>query len=213
MNKLKPNRVLVLAPHTDDGEFGCGGTISRLVEDKVEVFCAAFSSCAQSVPKAFPKDVLVSEIRAANKTLGVKKNNVILFNYDVRTFNYKRQQILDDIIQLRQDIKPDLIFMPSVNDVHQDHHTIAEEGLRAFKFSSILCYEIPWNNFTFNTSSFVHLEERHIKRKIAALTKYKSQAHRSYADEEFIRSLARTRGVQIGARYAETFDVVRWVIN
>jgi hypothetical protein len=53
----------------------------------------------------------------------------------------------------------------------------------------------------------------HIQKKVNALSKYYSQAHRSYANEEFIRSLARTRGVQIGTRYAETFDVVRWILK
>ena len=102
--------------------------------------------------------------------------------------------------------------MPSVNDIHQDHHTVAQEGIRAFKFSSILAYEVPWNNLTFHTSSFCILEERHINKKVEALNEYKSQAHRPYANEEFIRSLARTRGVQINAKYAECFDVVRWIL-
>ena len=55
------------------------------------------------------------------------------------------------------------------------------------------------------------LNENHIKLKINALDKYKSQKHRTYANEEFIRSLARTRGVQIGQKYAEAFEVVRTV--
>jgi LmbE family N-acetylglucosaminyl deacetylase len=36
-------RILVLAPHIDDGEFGCGGTIAKLIADRAEVFYAAFS--------------------------------------------------------------------------------------------------------------------------------------------------------------------------
>lgn len=206
-------RVLVLAPHTDDGEFGCGGTIAKFVEQGKEVYYAAFSACQQSVLKEFPSDILITEVKAATKVLGIKKENLILFDYEVRTFNYRRQEILDDILKMKASIKPDLVMMPSVNDIHQDHYTIATEGVRAFKFSSILCYEVPWNNFTFNTSAFVHLEERHIIKKSEAVSEYKSQAHRSYANDEFIRSLARTRGVQIGTRYAETFDVVRWIID
>jgi len=102
--------------------------------------------------------------------------------------------------------------MPSINDLHQDHHTIATEGLRAFKFNSILAYEVPWNNFTFNTSCFVHLENRHVETKVEALKCYQSQAHRNYANEEFIRALSRTRGVQAGTNLAEAFDVVRLVL-
>jgi LmbE family N-acetylglucosaminyl deacetylase len=206
-------RVLVLAPHTDDGEFGCGGSINRLIESGTEVFYVAFSACEQSVLKEFPSDILISEVKAATKVLGIKPQNLILKNYDVRTFNYRRQEILEDIIQLKTDIQPDLVFMPSVNDIHQDHHTIASEGIRAFKFSSILCYEMPWNNFTFNTQTFIHLSEHDIEVKAKALAEYKSQAHRPYANEKFIRSLANIRGVQIGTTYAEVFEVIRWIMK
>lgn len=206
-------RILVLAPHTDDGEFGCGGTISKFVDEGHEVYYAAFSACQQSVLPQFPSDILITEVKAATKVLGIKPENLILFDYDVRTFGYHRQEILDDLIRLRGDIAPDLVFMPTITDVHQDHHTIAVEGKRAFKFNSIFSYELPWNNFSFHTSSFIHLDEKYIKQKVDALKEYQSQAHRPYSDEDFIRSLARTRGVQIGTRYAEAFEVVRWIIK
>jgi len=206
-------RVLVLAPHTDDGEFGCGGTITKLIEEGHEVYYAAFSACQQSVLPQFPSDILITEVKAATKILGIKPENLILFDYNVRTFGYHRQEILDDLIKMRADIKPELIFMPDMHDLHQDHATIATEGLRAFKFASILSYELPWNNLTFTTSSFVHLSEMHLQTKVNALKAYESQAHRPYSDEDFLRSVARTRGVQIGTKYAEAFNVVRWIIN
>ena len=58
---------------------------------------------------------------------------------------------------------------PSHHDVHQDHQTIAQEGLRAFKRTTILGYEIPWNNFDFSYGAYVALEQRHLERKIAAV--------------------------------------------
>lgn len=209
MNK---KTILVLAPHTDDGEFGCGGTINKLIEEGNEVYYAAFSACQQSVLKEFPSDILITEVKAATQTLGIKKENLILFDYDVRTFNYRRQEILDDLIKLRTQIDPDIIFIPALSDIHQDHKTIAEEGLRAFKFKTLLSYEMPWNNITFSTSSFSILSEKNIATKVEALKQYKSQAHRPYANENFIRSLATTRGIQIGAQYAETFEIVRIIL-
>ncbi len=206
-------KVLVLAPHTDDGELGCGGTIAKLIEQGSEVFYVAFSACEQSVLPQFPKDVLITEVKAATQILGIKPENLTLFKYDVRTFNYHRQEILDDIIKLKANIDPDLVFVPSPNDIHQDHATISNEAIRAFKFTSILCYELPWNNFTFSTTCFFHLDEKHIEIKVEALKKYQSQASRPYANEEFLRSLARTRGVQIDTRYAEVFEVVRLINN
>jgi N-acetylglucosamine malate deacetylase 1 len=210
---LSFERALILAPHTDDGEFGCGGTIAKMIENGVDVYLAAFSACEQSVLKKYPSDILIEELYKATNKLGIPKENLFLYDYQVRIFNERRQDILQSIIDLRERINPDVIFMPSLDDIHQDHLTIAQEGLRAFKFCTILTYEMPWNNLTFSTSSFVILDERHIVKKIEALKEYESQSHRPYSNEEFIRALARTRGVQINTTYAETFNVLRWIIR
>ena len=205
--------ILVLAPHTDDGEFGCGGSIARFVEEGKEIYYAAFSVCEKSVPAGFPKNILEIEVKEATKVLGIKPENLLIYRYPVREHPQNRQKILEDMILLREKINPDLVFMPSSSDIHQDHRTVYEEGLRAFKQTSILGYELPGNNLTFSTTAFIYLEEKHIVKKLEAFKKYKSQSHRPYANEEFIRSLARTRGVQIGARYVEAFEAIRWIIK
>lgn len=209
MLNIENKNILILAPHTDDAEFGCGGTIAKLIEQNNNVYCAAFSACQQSVLKEFPSDILITEVKEATHELGLKPGNLMLFDYEVRTFNFRRQDLLDDILKIKQDISPDFVFMPSVNDVHQDHYTIAQEGLRAFKFSNILCYELPWNNLSFDTSCFCVLNETHIQKKINSVLRYKSQAHRNYANADFVKSLARIRGTQINTQYAECFEVLR----
>ena len=208
MNK----RILILAPHTDDGELGCGGTIARYLEETPDVFYLAASTCRRSLPKDWPVDALETEVKNATKVLGIAEKNLILWDYDVRRFKETRQQILEDLIKLRNDIQPDLVFVPSPTDIHQDHQVISEEGLRAFKNFSILGYEMPWNNVSFNTRAFVKLEKRHIEKKVEALLCYKSQLHRSYINENFVYSLATVRGVQMGVQYAEAFEVVRYII-
>lgn len=205
--------VLVLAPHTDDGEFGCGGYMAKLLGEGAEVFYAAFSSAEKSLPPGIHPDVLKNELSAALDSLGIAGRNRFVYGYGVRDFPEHRQSILDEMIALKDRTDPDLVLMPSFNDTHQDHQTIAQEGFRAFKDRTILGYEIPWNNRTFNTESFVLLGEDHIKAKVKALECYRSQLDRFYANEGFIRALARTRGTQIGAAYAEAFEVVRWVIR
>lgn len=203
--------VLVLAPHTDDGEFGCGGTIAKLVEVGIRVVYVAFSAAEQSVPDHLSKDILRTEVKEATHELGIASSDCLVLNHRVRQFPELRQSILDDMIRLNSEYKPDVVFLPSQNDTHQDHNVIAQEGFRAFKRTTMFGYEIPWNNLEFRTSGFCTLENRHLECKIKALKCYKSQAHRSYASEEFINSLAITRGTQIGVRYAEAFDVIRWV--
>lgn len=206
---FKGKKILVLAPHTDDGEFGCGGTISRCLEEGADVFYAAFSVAEQSVLPHLPKDILRTEVVKATETLGIKKENLTIFNFEVRYFPKLRQDILEELVKLNRIISPDIVFMPSFKDIHQDHSTIAQEGIRAFKFKTILGYEVPWNNLSFETSCFIRLEERHLKNKILALKQYQSQMHRSYASEEFLKSLAITRGTQIGEKYCEAFEVIR----
>lgn len=208
----KQQRILVLAPHTDDAEFGCGGTMSRFVEEGCEVHQVAFSAAEGAVPDEFERTILREEIRQACQTLDVPLSNLQVLAYPVRQFPLHRQNILDDMIRLGKEIEPNLVLLPSPNDTHQDHQTIAQEGFRAFKTKTLLGYEMPWNNLSFQTSAFVFLEERHVEKKVAALKCYESQKGRHYATEDFIRGLARTRGVQIGCRYAEVFEAIRWVI-
>jgi LmbE family N-acetylglucosaminyl deacetylase len=203
--------VLVLAPHTDDGEIGCGGTIARFVEEGKDVYYAAFSTARTSVRPEFPDNVLEIEVKAATRVLGIPSDRLIIRDFPVRHFPEHRQAILQDLIDLRQEIHPDLILVPSLHDIHQDHQVIAAEGLRAFKRLTILGYEEPWNNVVFETRCFIVLRERHVARKIEALHCYRSQMHRSYLDGEFIRSQARMRGTQIEGGYAEAFEVLRWV--
>jgi LmbE family N-acetylglucosaminyl deacetylase len=204
-------KVLVLAPHTDDGELGAGGSIVKLIESKADVYYAAFSTAEKSVPDGFPKDILKTEVKKATLRLGIKPENLLIYNYEVRKLNYVRQEILEELIRLRKQINPDLILLPSLNDIHQDHSTVAHEGLRAFKQRTILGYELIWNNLTFSTSCFVQLTESHVRQKCEALKEYASQQHRDYISEQFITALARTRGVQIGYEYAEAFEVIRLI--
>lgn len=208
----KMKNILVLAPHTDDGELGAGGAISYFLEQKAKVYYAAFSTAKDSVPKGMPGDILKTEVRKATRRLGIDEKNLIIYDYQVRKLNYFRQEILEEMIKLRNKVNFDLVLMPSLNDIHQDHITVSQEGLRAFKTTSILGYELIWNNLTFNTTCFIRLEERHIENKISALKNYQSQKGRDYVSADFIRSLARARGVQIGAEFAEAFEVIRWVI-
>lgn len=204
--------ILIIAPHVDDGVLGCGGAIARFVEEGEEIYYVIFSVSSGSVLKGFPKNELEIEFKKSMRVLGIPKDNLLIYRYNVRTFSYHRQDILEDLVKIKREINPDMVFVPSLNDLHQDHKTIMEEGCRAFKMTTLLGYEEPWNNIIFNTSSFVPFEERHIKKKVCALREYKTQRYRSYSNEDFIRGLAKVRGVQINREYAETFEVIRWVI-
>ena len=208
MKKLNFKRALALGPHADD-EFGCIGTLIRLLESGSEVYYAVFSTCEESVPAGYPKDILAHEMRKAAQVIGLAEDHLVVYDYRVRHFPALRQDILEDMVRLRNEINPDLVLLPAFSDIHQDHQVVAREGLRAFKFTSIMGYELPMNIITFNNACFVELESDHLRRKLNVLKCYKSQQFRSYMNEDFIRSLAKVRGIQAGVEYAEAFEVLR----
>jgi len=207
-------RVLIFAPHTDDGEIGCGGTIVKFIEAGKQVYYIAFSIARTSaVQNGFPENILEIEVKKATKVLGIPENHLILYDFPVRRFPEFRQNVLEEMIKLRRELQPDLIFVPSLNDIHQDHQVVAREGLRAFKRHSILGYEEPWNNIVFESRSFVTLEKRHVEKKVEALMCYESQMHRAYLSERAIWGMAELRGTQLEGGYAEAFEVLRWIID
>ncbi len=206
-----PQKILVLAPHTDDGELGCGGSIAKFCIEKKEVHYAAFSNCRKSLPAGSSPDTLEKECKAAIQQLGMHPAKLLMYDFEVREFSQKRQEILDELVSLNKYIQPDLVFIPSASDIHQDHQVIHTEALRAFKNSSLLGYELPWNQSQFTSTFFIKLTPEHVDKKVKAINAYESQGHRNYMQEEFIRSLAKVRGVQCNQAYAEAFDVYKLI--
>ncbi|MCR8641091.1 PIG-L family deacetylase [Paenibacillus sp. N1-5-1-14] len=202
-------KIVVLSPHTDDGELGCGGTIAKAIEMGHEVYYLAFTGAEISVPAGFPSDILRQEVKKATRVLGMQADHVEVLTYPVREFSSCRQEILEDLVKMNRRIQPDIVYLPSLRDRHQDHHVIANEGLRAFKSASIFSYELPWNNVEFAAQGFSEIEDRFLQRKIEALSCYESQSHRPYMTESFLKGWANMRGVQCGKTYAEAFEIVR----
>ena len=209
-------KVLILSPHTDDAELGAGGTIIKLLQDGAKVRWVVFSSAEESLPKMFKKNQLREEFISVAKYLNLKSKDYFIHGYQVRKLHEKRQDILEVLVKEKNTFCPDLVIGPSINDLHQDHQIVANEMLRAFKnISSIISYELPWNQFQFNNQLFISLSKENLDKKINLLKKYKTQIllKRKYFKPELIEGLSRIRGVQSNNEYAESFEVIRWMIK
>jgi len=207
----KIQKVLVLAPHPDDGEFGAGASLHKWAAEGAEIHYVAFSPCIVSLPKGAPEDILQNELMEATNVLGIAKERVSLADFPVREFPAQRQAILEMMVKLNKQIKPDLVLVPNSKDIHQDHQVIYEEGLRAFKHCCILGYELPWNSLEFKSNFHVKLSKKNVEKKYKAIACYASQTRRNYHDLDFLIGLARVRGVQVGTDYAEAFEMIRWI--
>ena len=119
---------------------------------------------------------------------------------------------MEDLVEINRKITPSIVFLPSTFDTHQDHQVVSQEGFRAFKKVTILGYELPWNNLTFTTNCFIPLQEEHVNKKLNSLQCYISQMGRDYISKDFLKSVMRTRGGQMGKKYAEAFELIRLLL-
>jgi LmbE family N-acetylglucosaminyl deacetylase len=210
VNDLK---VLSISPHTDDAVVASGGSISRILEEGAQVFYLGLSIAEESVPPGFPKNAVESETRLATQELGIDPKKVYVQHFPVRRFNEHRQEILDLLVRLRNEIKPDMVFVPTTVDIHQDHEVVTRESIRAFRnWCSIYGYDIPWNDlYGTKMNVFYELNERHMEMKLKAVSCLKSQIAKkaSYLTAQYLRSIAIERGVRIKTEYAEVYEAIR----
>lgn len=167
--EIKNKKILIISPHTDDETLGCGGLIHKLShQNKISITC--FSYCG--------RDDLKKEFTQSCYTL-CKDPYLEILDFKVREFN--RQKVLDKLILLKNELNPDVIICPSSYDVHQDHLTIYNESVRAFKDKCILGYCHPWNIVGKSDLRLtVKLTDEEILIKEKAMDCYKSQHHREY---------------------------------
>ena len=206
MLDLDGQSVIALAPHLDDVELGAGGTLFRLCRTSV-VYYVGFS-----VPPLVEREVFMQEFWNSMKVLGLPGAQVLLHDYDPRDLYRSRSDILQILYDLRVALKPSLILLPNSQDMHQSHEVVYAEGRRAFKFSTLLGYELPWNSMEFSMDVFINLSPEEVDAKVAAVNSYTTQTHRSFFNNNIVRDLARVRGEQIEQAYAECFEAIRIIL-
>jgi LmbE family N-acetylglucosaminyl deacetylase len=197
-------RMLFVGPHPDDVEMGCGGVLSKYCGN-TDIIYLILSPCLED-----PRNKsILDEAKNAADHLGLSKENMIVENLSRRTFHEQRRGIREILISVKDKYNPDMVFCPSVNDIHQDHSVTAEETLRLFRNTGVLGYENPRSSIQFQPSLYVQLNGKNVKSKIDGLMCYVSQYDRYYFKPKIIRSFVLMRGSQIGVEYAEAFEVMR----
>lgn len=203
--RVPPAVVLAIGAHPDDVELGCGGSLLRFHAAGSKVNAAVFSRCEDETPTE--PNLRRDEFMAAARDLGLDKS--LVFEFPNRQLPEHRFAIMAEMEKLQLDVAPDLVFIPFLDDPHQDHEIVAKAAIRTFRRrETVLQYEIlRYGSHTFTPSLFIDIGAT-LERKVAVLRHYTSQfQRRAYFDEESFRSLARTRGAQSGYDYAEGFVV------
>lgn len=201
-------KVLFLGAHPDDIELGCGALLHHMVK-QTDFLCATLSD-NQTNPDL---QNVKNEHFDSMAVLGVPKEKIILGPFTTRVFPDSRQEILEYFLGLRRDFKPDLIFVHSKQDVHQDHLTMTDEALRAFRGITVLGFDVVRSSYGFFPHFLVEVTEEDVNKKIEALACYKTYRDRYYFNSELTRSIMVRHGALAECPFAEGFDILRIVGN
>ena len=199
-------RVLFLGAHPDDIELGCGALLHHIVE-QTDVLSVTLSD-NQSNPDL--KNVRDEHYKSMS-VLGVPKDKIVFGSFTTRVFPNARQDILEYFLKLRREFNPDLIFTHSRQDVHQDHNTMTDEALRAFRGITVLGFDVVRSSYGFFTHFLVEVTEEDVNKKIEALSCYETYRDRYYFNDELTRSIMVRHGALAECSFAEGFDILRIV--
>jgi N-acetylglucosamine malate deacetylase 1 len=191
----KEMKYLFIGAHVDDCELCCGGTMAKLIDQGHAINCLALTYCDQ--------DSILEEYKKASEILGI---NYCFESFDVRCFDQQSVFIADALLAFKN---YDFVFTHSVNCRHPDHRTVAQESIRIFN-CSLVTFIQPWNGQQ-EENYFVEISEEQLEKKIQALACYRSQHHRQYMNENFIRSQAIYNGIKCGKKYAEAFRIEKMI--
>ena len=198
--------LLFLGAHPDDIELGCGALIAD-IHQQTSIYCMTFSDNKKNPDL----QNLVTEHFESMRALGLKDEQVELGTFETRRFPDYRQEILEKMLDLKRHLKPEIVFVHTSQDIHQDHVTVTQEALRAFRGTTVLGYDVLRSSYGFFPHFLVEVSAEGVETKIAAMEKYKTYKDRYYFSPEVLRATAVRHGALAERPFAEGFDIVRIV--
>jgi LmbE family N-acetylglucosaminyl deacetylase len=201
-------RIMFLGAHPDDIELGCGALLHNIAPH-VDVRCITLSDNSKN-PELIN---LVEEHLASLQSLGVLREQISICQFETRKFPQQRQEILEYIFQQRQVFKPDLVFVHTKSDIHQDHNVVTEEALRAMRGTTVLGYDVVRSSYGFFPHFLVAVNEEDVQAKIDALACYKTYSGKYYFDPSLLQATLVRHGALAEKPFAEGFDILRVVGN
>jgi len=200
--------VLFVGAHPDDIEIGCGALLAS-VSSTAEVLCVTLSENREKPEHKH----LVDEHYRSMAVLGVAAERAIVESFETRNFPRDRQAILEYLYELNRTHRPDIVFVHSQADIHQDHAVVTMEALRAFRGTTVLGFDVLRSSYGFFPDFLVEISEGDVEKKILALSKYETYSNKYYFDREIVRATLIRHGALAERPFAEGFDILRIVGN
>ncbi|HSU34912.1 MAG TPA: PIG-L deacetylase family protein [Propionibacteriaceae bacterium] len=200
-----PLRVLCLGAHPDDVEIGCGGTL-------LELATRSNTTVSTVVLTASPDRRLEAEAAAARFSPGSSATVLDLPDGRLPEHWGAAKEALEELGRRHT---PDLLFVPRIDDAHQDHRLVGQLASTVWRNTLILHYEIPkWDADLVPPTHYVAVSETNARRKVELLnSSYPSQVHRDWWDDDVFLGLMRLRGIETRSRYAEGFFAAKVALS
>ncbi|MDN5080556.1 PIG-L family deacetylase [Aliarcobacter butzleri] len=205
--------VLAIGAHFDDIELGCGGALAKHVANGDNVYAyvatkSGFTNHQNIVIRS--DDIANKEGENAMRILGVK---LIKGNFDALKIEFNDDLNLD-IIKIIEDKKIDLVYSHWMGDIHHDHQAVARASLHSCRHvPRQLMYRSNWyhSNLEFKGNFYVDISYFwEIKKK--SIEAHQSEMERTGKKWiEFFHNEAKNAGQRIAVKYAEVFEVVKWL--
>jgi LmbE family N-acetylglucosaminyl deacetylase len=199
-------KLLFLGAHPDDIELGCGALLSN-VGNKADILCVTLSD-NQKNPALRN---LVDEHYRSMALLGIGRDQIILGPFETRNFPRDRQEILEFLFELNRTHRPDIVFVHTESDIHQDHSVTTVEALRAFRGTTVLGFDVLRSSYGFFPNFLVEVSQADVEMKVKCLLEYSTYCDKYYFSADVIRSTLIRHGALAERPFAEGFDILRIV--
>jgi N-acetylglucosamine malate deacetylase 1 len=205
--------ILILSPHIDDEVLGA---FSYLTATTTILYFGFDESHLDSewIKLRPSKETRLGELENVAKKIGFKYK---ILNHKIN--HYNSRDLIADIEHIINNIRPELVLIPNPT-YNQDHREVYEAALVALRphdinhfVKKVLIYEQLqdlWNH-NYHTFSANHYNKVNLPQKLKTYKIYESQV-RNFRSTEMIESLALLRGSQSNYKYAEAFEIIRWIV-
>lgn len=209
-----PKNILAVGAHFDDIELGCGGSIAKHAHDKDNVYAyvATVSGFSNPYAKSVRKNsVAKKEGVAAMKVLGIKK----LYTGKFETLKVEFSEKLNvEILKIIERHKIDQIYSHWIGDIHHDHQAVGKATLHSARHvKNILLYRSNWYHSTnkFNGNFYVDISKTWIKKEESIIQHASEMKRTGRKWIKFFHNEALNSGQKINVKYAEVFEIVKYL--
>ena len=201
-------KILFLGAHPDDIELGCGALLAH-IGARADALCVTLSD-NQKNPEL--KNIVEEHYRSM-AILGVAEAQIVMVPFETRNFPRDRQEILEFLFDLNRQHRPDIVFVHTRADIHQDHSVTTMEALRAFRGTTVLGFDVMRSSYGFFPHFLIEVTKEDVEKKVEALAAYETYKDKYYFSPEIIRSTSVRHGSLAERPFAEGFDILRVIGN